>query len=114
MKIQAGYSDGSGEDCITADGKAIAVVRWGCGCCKDNGEMTQEEKEHQRRIIACWNACSGIPTAALECQTKKELTARLIEVNKKLVAALEKYELHYGDPLRCARAALKQAKELLP
>jgi hypothetical protein len=51
---------------------------------------------NSRRLVACVNACAGIPTEALECQTKKELTKKLIDTNKELLAALEEMEREYG------------------
>lgn len=48
------------------------------------------DQEDARRIIACVNACKGIPTEALECQAKRDLTAKLIEQNQALLAALER------------------------
>ncbi|WP_126448395.1 hypothetical protein [Sulfuricystis multivorans] len=47
------------------------------------------DQEDARRIVACVNACKGIPTEALECQAKKDLTAKLIEQHQALLAALE-------------------------
>jgi hypothetical protein len=43
-----------------------------------------EQEANARRIVACVNACEGIPTEALECQAKKEITAKLIEQNREL------------------------------
>lgn len=47
------------------------------------------DEGNARRIIACVNACKGIPTEALECQTKKDLTAKLIALNRELLAVLD-------------------------
>ena len=49
-----------------------------------------------RRIVACWNACEGIPIDALEGNTAFPTLAELIaerdrlrEINAELIAALE-------------------------
>ncbi|WP_141054918.1 hypothetical protein [Tepidiphilus succinatimandens] len=57
-----------------------------------------------RRIVACVNACKGIPTEALECQAKKDITAKLIERNQALVKALE-------DLVSLAEAEMREAGE---
>lgn len=48
-----------------------------------------EAGANARRVVATWNACEGIPTDALECQTKKGLTKQLIENNSELLTTLE-------------------------
>jgi hypothetical protein len=60
------------------------------------GDTEEEADANGRRLVACVNACAGIPTEALECQTKKELTKKLIDTNKELLAALEEMEREYG------------------
>jgi hypothetical protein len=78
---------------------------------------------NSRRLVACVNACAGIPTEALECQTKKELTKKLIDTNKELLAALEEafsfadamlFDGTGGDPFpfQQVTAAIKKAKEV--
>jgi hypothetical protein len=52
-----GYDDGSGEEIVRQDfkgieGKSIVVARWGCGCCKDDSPLTEEEKANVRLIAA--------------------------------------------------------------
>jgi hypothetical protein len=59
-------------------------------------------KSNARRVCAAWNACAGITTEALECQTKKELTKKLIDTNKKLLAALNVCKVALGDILGAA------------
>jgi hypothetical protein len=77
-------------------------------------------KSNARRVCAAWNACAGIPTEALECQTKKELTKKLIDTNKELLAALENILFamtRHGYPgeayaVEQAEDAIKKAKEV--
>lgn len=57
-----------------------------------------------RRIVACVNACKGIPTEPLECQSKRDLSAKLIETNKALLAALE-------DVIALAESAMRDVGE---
>jgi hypothetical protein len=33
-KYLVGYSDGSGKEYVTLNGKAVATTAWGCSCCK--------------------------------------------------------------------------------
>lgn len=58
-----------------------------------------------RRIVACINACEGIPTEALECQTKWQLSAELIRQRDELLAALSLIEVDKdGDGFICREA----------
>jgi hypothetical protein len=90
-------------------------------------EPFEQKQADARRLAACWNACEGLTTEQLECQTKKELTAKLIEVNREMLAALEdRIAQSSGMPKSCGHnfycvcaydrsaAAVKKAKEILP
>ncbi len=51
---RVGYSDGSGDEyvvCAETD-RPLAAIRWGCGCCKDDGPLTTEEQQRARLIAA--------------------------------------------------------------
>jgi hypothetical protein len=45
-----GYQDGSGMDCVTANGRALARVTWGCSCCEK--PATKEGLENAKLIAA--------------------------------------------------------------
>ena len=62
------------------------------------------DEQDARRIVACVNACKGIPTEALECQSKKDLSAKLIQLTNELATALE-------DVVALAEAAMRDAGE---
>lgn len=50
---RVGFPDGSGEEYILdGNGESIAVLRWGCGCCKDNSPLSKREQERARLISA--------------------------------------------------------------
>lgn len=49
-----------------------------------------------RRITACVNACKGIPTEALECQSKKEITPMMIGLIEEM-ALLMRWAIANGD-----------------
>ena len=83
-----------------------------------NGETGLRDivNANARRIVACVNACAGIPTESLECQTKKQLTDKLIEQNRMLAAELEaladRIENRYVEWKNpAARALIARAKE---
>lgn len=57
LPVKIGYADGSGEDYLTdADDQPLAVVRWGCGCCKSTGPLTDEERGTLETIRDALNA----------------------------------------------------------
>jgi hypothetical protein len=77
----------------------------------------EETVANARRLAATWNACDGIPTGALECQAKKELTQKLVESHQALIQALEPFANYACDPPcgcnNCrARAVVAKAKEV--
>jgi hypothetical protein len=84
------------------------------------GDTEEEADANGRRLVACVNACAGIPTEALECQTKKELTKKLTDTSKELLAALEvlaNAASGWSSDDRCkaicnTRATIKKAKEV--
>lgn len=51
-------------------------------------DVENEQEANARRIVACVNACDGIPTEALEQDSKRLLGGRLMEQNRELVEAL--------------------------
>jgi hypothetical protein len=78
------------------------------------------DHEDARRIVACVNACKGIPTEALECQAKRDLSAKLIEQNRRLLAALEgcvvqiqQMQGMFDDSDGTIQAALEDAQEAI-
>jgi hypothetical protein len=68
-----------------------------------------------RRIVACVNACEGIPTEALECQSKKQITPTMIgmieEMALLLKLAIARVELAHkdGDPILSAWQEVAEA-----
>ena len=69
--FKAGYPDGSGPECILdADGKAVAVTRWGCDCCSPSTKP--EHYEAAARIVAALNQAARV----------EKLTAGLTEIGK--------------------------------
>jgi hypothetical protein len=77
------------------------------------------------RIVACVNACEGIPTEALECQTKKQITRTMIglieEMTLLMKAAIARVDLANkdGDPIlsawrESAEASVSKAWRLIP
>jgi hypothetical protein len=42
-----------------------------------------------RRVAACVNACEGIPTEALECQSKKQITQSMISMIEEMSIVLK-------------------------
>ena len=54
-----------------------------------------ERIANARRLVACWNACAGIPTETLECDgwlNIKEMVGRLIERAQSAEASAEEAE----------------------
>lgn len=51
-----------------------------------------EQEENARRIVACVNACEGIPTEALECQSKRKISEAWVRQRDKLVSACQRAE----------------------
>lgn len=49
-------------------------------------------KANARRIVACVNACDGIPTEALECQSKRKISESWVKQRDKLVSACQRAE----------------------
>ena len=83
-----------------------------------------EGKANARRLVACWNACEGIPTEALKDKAPRKLREDrdlLLEQRNELLAALrlmvalEEENLRSGDDidvcfeLESARAAIVRA-----
>lgn len=91
-KRYAGYPGESFEASIhigdkSNRGNCLAIVYMGGEGATRNSRDAIEE--NARRIVACVNACEGIPTEALECQTKKQLTAKLLNQVSVLIDLLE-------------------------
>lgn len=55
-ELKQGYDDGSGMERITDDEKAVLTLRWGCGCCQDLSDLTEEENAFAKKVIHRWNA----------------------------------------------------------
>lgn len=62
-QARTSYSDGSGPEFITKGDKALATVRWGCGCCKDTGPLTEEEQKNAALIASAFNSQSLLISA---------------------------------------------------
>jgi hypothetical protein len=83
------------------------------------------DEDDARRIAGCVNACKGIPTEALECQTKKQLTSVVIErtkmlarQNDKLLHSLKEllflYAAEMGDKMSASeRVVVDRAKSII-
>lgn len=106
---------------IYADGRnypayEIAVV-------PDNDLTEHERDTNARRIVACWNACEGVPTEVLEAYTVLEKLREQDTQRRELLAALEKafpeldkIDRHclgwpfVSEPVEILRAAIARAK----
>jgi hypothetical protein len=67
--------------------------------CNHQGWCTETEVfENQRRIVACVNACKGIPTSVLELQgvPSLELCKKIEQQRDELLAALNAMLTHMG------------------
>lgn len=72
---------------MTEDGYAIA------DCTLDYSSIEPEEQAViARRIVACVNACEGIPTEALECQSKRKISESLVKQRDAMLDALRMAE----------------------
>ena len=64
---RVGYKDGSGPDQIVTEydgelpSKSIAVVSWGCGCCKHDAK--EEDFANAARIVHCVNTHDALVEA---------------------------------------------------
>lgn len=80
---------------MTMDGLAVA------DCCLDYSSLDHDQQvSNARRLVACWNACEGVSTEALETCGKSLLdgeTAELSAQRDELLAALKRArgELQY-------------------
>ena len=54
-----------------ASGKTVAEASW-YSVKTDTGYKTNRE-ENARRLVACWNACDGVPTEGLEMYDVKNI-----------------------------------------
>lgn len=43
--------------------------------CSGHGRMSTDDEVIARRLVACWNACIGVPTDWLEAQSNEALAA---------------------------------------
>lgn len=81
-------------------------------CKITTGWSEEEDQANARRIVACVNACEGIPTAALECQAKKQITLKVIEDNEALLKALTgMLEVFCDHPETDEMACVQSARE---
>ena len=91
------YTKGPWKEAVTIDG-GFEIQSGNFVVASRNGyrewDRKEESKANARRIVACVNACEGIPTEALECQTKKQLTTKMIAERDKLLEALEAIVSH--------------------
>lgn len=52
---RAGYDDNSGEEYITANGRGVLKLRWGCTCCQDTSPLTRKEIAFRDRVVKALN-----------------------------------------------------------
>jgi hypothetical protein len=104
-------------------GNCLAVVYMGGNGAISNSMDNIEANAY--RIVACVNACEGIPTDALECQSKKQITPTMIglieEMALLLKSAIARVELANKDvdPIlsawrESAEVAVSKAGEFIP
>ena len=78
----------------TSDAKSSIVFWTGF----DAGDKPHKEKlANARRIVACINACAGIPTEQLETSHRNSAVTRLVENNIELLEAAKKYRQAVTD-----------------
>jgi len=78
----------------TSDAKSSIVFWTGF----DAGDKSYEEKlANAHRIVACVNACAGIPTEQLETSHRNSAVTRLVENNIELLEAAKKYRQAVTD-----------------
>jgi hypothetical protein len=80
------------EDVFDEDGDVVIAPYRGIHIVSSGGRPVAEfidDMEDAKRIVACVNACKGVPTEALECQAKKDISARLIALNREVLASLD-------------------------
>jgi len=58
----------------------------------DNSTAASCMEANARRIVACVNACEGIPTEALECQSKRKISEAWVKQRDQLVSACKRAE----------------------
>lgn len=97
---------------LTHDGRWVIAFR-------QNGELTDDrQKANARRIVACVNACKGIPNEQLEMDSAAFINVfnaynRLRHQQKSLLAALNLIETDKdGDGFIC-REAMEQVREAI-
>lgn len=95
---------------IGADGKWLMSVR-------HNGEpLVQQQRENMRRLVACWNACEGLSTEALE---RSCVAAAMVQHAAQI--EVQRYDLHKAlralvnepQPLGIDRPTYQQALALI-
>lgn len=62
-----------------AEGKILAVVY------NDGGEREKERKANAERFVASWNACSSLPTSALQPGSVKRLVEAASRIRTKRI-----------------------------
>ena len=105
---RAAYDDGSGDEYITADGKPVAVVRWGCDCCKATGPQTPQEQADRDFII---RACNSHDALLAACDALDEFQ-RYYETHAMEPDGMPGNEFYSGKAMavvRQARAAIAKA-----
>ncbi len=58
----------------------------------DNSTAASCMEANARRIVACVNACEGIPTEALECQSKRKISESWVKQRDAMLDALRMAE----------------------
>lgn len=99
---RVGYNDGSGQETITTVAEtphkygsfptAIAVVRWGCGCCKDDDALTDEEQANARLIAAAPELFAAVKVMLLDSNIAQWLRTNDLKAYDQAWHAIEKAE----------------------
>ena len=102
-------------DVRSVSGRKIANT-WGTGHPKTSEaykHRTEQDRANARRIVACWNACEGIPTEELEASARPIAAAPdLLEALKLMVKTYAAPGTVYlgAHPIAVARAAIAKAE----
>lgn len=72
------FSDGSGDGkYITAKHDAIVKLRWGCSCCEDTSELSQNEKANRDFIV---RACNNHDALVDELKRSHSIISKLVRL----------------------------------
>lgn len=88
QRYRAGYADGSGEEYITLDDKAVLAMRWGCSCCKDISDLKPAELGFRDMVVDALNATAALEARVGELEAAAEASAEHVA---ELQQALEMY-----------------------